>query len=83
MQLFETELEDAKGRLAASGRDAQAYTFAITHLPPDPDGGGMFTARYEIDVTNATSGKSLGLIGGIGLRWVDDFAEALNEGYFD
>jgi hypothetical protein len=83
MQLFEMELEAAKKQLTEAGRHERDFDFKITHLPPDPDGGGMFTARYEIQVTNSKTGKSLGFIGGIGLRWVDDFMDALGEGCFD
>jgi hypothetical protein len=83
MQLFEIEIEDAKKRLAESGRAPDSFIFDVTHLPPDPDAVAMFTARYEIEITNTKSGKSIGLIGGIGLSWVDDFAGALAGGHFD
>jgi hypothetical protein len=84
MQLFEIEIEDAKKRLAKSGRGPDSFIFDLSHLPPDPDdGAGMFTARYEIKITNTKTGKSIRLIGGIGLSWVDDFVDALAEGHFD
>jgi hypothetical protein len=83
MQLFEEEIEDARKRLAECGRDAADFGFKVSHLPPDPDGGGMFTARYMVAITDARTQRSLELIGGIGLRWVDAFVEALRDGDFD
>jgi hypothetical protein len=83
VQLFEVEIEDAKKRLAESGRARDSFTFDVTHLPPDPDAVAMFTARYEIEITNTKTGKSMGVTGGIGLSWVDDFADALAQGHFD
>ena len=83
MELHETEIADARQRIMASGRDAEDFAFETTHLPPDPDAGAMFTARYEIRVANRKSGKSLAAVGGIGLDWLSPFEDALEEGYFD
>jgi hypothetical protein len=83
MELFEIELEEAKKRLAKSGRSSDDFSFKITHLPPDPDEVAMFTARYAIAIASTKTGKSLQLIGGIGLDWVDDFQAALESGHFD
>ena len=83
MELYETELGDARARIAASGREPEHFTFAMEYLPPDPDGGGMFTVQYLIEITQTATGKTKGLIGGIGMHWVDRFEELVNESYFD
>lgn len=83
MELHEMELEDAARRLAAHGRDRNDFAFEISFLPPDPDSAGMYTVRYEVKITGKASAKSLVAVGGIGLRWVDDFERALKDGYFD
>ena len=77
------ERDDAIQRLRAAGRDEAKFTFAMEHLPPDPDGAGMFTAMYEVTITNLDTAKSIGVIGGIGMRWVDAFEGALKDGDFD
>ncbi len=82
-ELYESELPDAKARIAATGRDPEDYTFEMEYLPPDPDGGGMFTVQYAVQITQAKSGKDRTLIGGIGMHWVDRFEELVKEGYFD
>jgi hypothetical protein len=76
------ELEDAKKRIQANGRNPDDFAFEMEMMPPDPDGGGMFTVRYEIEITDKTTSKSLGTIGGIGLDWVGHFEEALKDGHF-
>ncbi len=83
MDLYETELPDAKARVAATGRNPEDFSFGMEFLPPDPDGGGMFTVQYEVRVENAKSGKHASFIGGIGMRWVDFFEEAVKAGRFD
>lgn len=83
MELHEMEIEDAKKRLAASGRGPDDFSFDLSFLPPDPDGGGMFTVRYEVTITNTKSGKTLSPIGGIGLDWVGEFEDALKAGKLD
>lgn len=83
MELYEAELADAKARLAAMGRNADDFAFEMEILPPDPDGGGMFTVYYEVRVRNAVSGEGGRLIGGIGMHWVDNFEEAVKAGDFD
>jgi hypothetical protein len=83
MELYETELADARKRIAASGRAPGHFTFAMEYLPPDPDGGGMFTVQYLIEIAETATGKNKSLIGGIGSHWVDRFEELLGEGYFD
>jgi hypothetical protein len=83
MELFEMELEDARKRVQASGRNPDDFEFKVEFLPPDPDGGGMFTVRYEVTAVSKNTGKNLEAIGGIGLDWVGYFDEALREGHFD
>jgi hypothetical protein len=83
MELYQIELEDAQQRLKAIGRSADDFSFEMSYLPPDPDGGGMFTVRYEVVIFSKKSMKSLSAIGGIGLSWVGYFMEALEEGHFD
>ena len=80
--LHEKEIDQAKESIAASGRDPDAFTFDVSFMEPDPDGGGMFTVRYEVTVTNTETGKSEGYIGGIGLDWVGAFEADLGEGAF-
>lgn len=82
MEMFDTEREKAKQDLVAKGLDPQAFTFERTYLPPDSDDGAMFTVRYEVRVTRVETGRTLVTTGGIGLDWVDDFADALDEKYF-
>jgi hypothetical protein len=81
--LHEQEIEAAKERIAATGRDQGHFAFDLAFMEPDPDGGGMFTVRYEVTVTNDASGKSAGYIGGIGLDWVSAFDTDLGDGLFD
>ena len=82
MELFEMELEKATALVQAAGRREGDFTFKQMHLPPDPDDAVMFTARYEVLISDAKSGKTLEAIGGIGLNWVGHFAAALDDGYF-
>ncbi|MDG2002036.1 MAG: hypothetical protein P8J20_01765, partial [Novosphingobium sp.] len=82
-QLHEQELDDAKARLKAHGRDPDSFTFKLEFMEPDPDGGGMFTVTYQIDVTNQATSKSVSFIGGIGMGWVENFEEVLKAGEFD
>ena len=70
MELFDMELEKAAALIEAAGRNRDDFTFKQTHLPPDPDDAVMFTARYEVLITDRKSGKALETIGGIGLNWV-------------
>lgn len=83
MELFDMELEKAAALIEATSRQPGDFTFKQTHLPPDPDDVVMFTARYEVLITDAKSGKSLQTIGGIGLHWVSQFGAALQDGHFD
>lgn len=83
MELYETELPDAKSRIAASGRDPEHFTFDMEYLPPDLDGGGMFTVQYQVRIANTSTGRSKSLIGGIGMGWVESFEAALEDGQFD
>ena len=83
MELYEIELKKAVDRLRALGRNEDDFAFAMAYLPPDPDGGAMYTVRYEIEITDRKTSKSLITVGGIGLDWVGYFAEALEGGHFD
>jgi hypothetical protein len=83
MELYDRELEEAAKRIAAAGREPDDFAFNRSFLPPDPDGGGMFTVRYEVEIANRKTDKALTAVGGIGLDWVGDFEEALAAGYFD
>ena len=83
MELHEQEQEQAKELLVSLKKDPDSYRFDVSFLPPDPDGGGMFTVRYTVVATNANNGNSLEMIGGIGLDWVAVFEEALHDGHFD
>lgn len=82
MGLYERELEDAKQRIEAVGKVPDDFDFALAYQEPEPDGGGMFTVRYDVTVTYKPTGKQFGSTGGIGLKWVEDFADALDEGHF-
>jgi hypothetical protein len=81
--MYEDELEQAKRRLAANGRNVDDFSFEMSYMEPDPDGGGMFTVQYEVRILNKPTDKGLLAIGGIGSDWVGYFEEALNEGFFD
>jgi len=81
--MHEIELEDAKKLVGEHGRDPADFDFQLAFQEPDPDGGGMFTVYYDIDVTNAKSGKSASFVGGIGMGWVEAFEAALKDGAFD
>jgi len=83
MDLYESELEDARTRLTANGRNPEDFEFDAEMLPPDPDGGGMFTVQYEVTVQNLRTEYGAVFIGGIGMHWVDSFEEALKDGAFD
>jgi hypothetical protein len=83
VELYEMELAEAAKRLEASGEDGKEFAFRRTFCEPDPDGGGMFTVRYEVEISNTRTTKSVVVIGGIGLRWVDDFDAELKDGAFD
>ena len=83
MELYESEMPDARARIAASGRNPDDFTFEMEYLPPDPDGGGMFTVQYLVQIANTATGKTRDLIGGIGMHWTDRFEELVNEGHFD
>ncbi len=80
--LHEKEIDQAREFLAESGRKPDDYSFDVNFMEPDPDGGGMFTVRYEVTVTGPKDGASGQYIGGIGLDWVAAFAEELGEGTF-
>ena len=83
MSLHDIELKKAEERLAAHGKDKDDFIFDVTHLPPDPDDVAMFTARYEVKITDRRTSKFLVVMGGIGLSWVGDFENALKDGHFD
>jgi hypothetical protein len=83
MELYEMELEKAAQHISAAGRNKDDFQFKMEYQEPDPDAGGMFTVRYDIEITHSKTGKSLKAVGGIGLDWVGYFADALTEGYFD
>jgi len=83
MEMYEQEKAEAIRRIEAMGRSAGDFTFEAAMLPPDPDGGGMFTVQYEIRIRDTTTDKGLLAIGGIGSDWVGYFEEALSEGFFD
>jgi hypothetical protein len=83
MELYEIELQEAHKRLGQLGRKPDDFAFSMSYLPPDPDGGGMFTVRYEIDIVDQKTSKSLACLGGIGLDWVAYFEAALKQGHFD
>ncbi len=83
MELHEQEQRKAKEILRSLGKNPDSYNFDVSFMPPDPDGGGMFTVRYTVVATNRDNDKSMEMIGGIGLDWVAVFEEALQEGHFD
>ena len=83
MELYEDELKDAVKRIKASGREAGDFALDMKMFPPDPDGGGMFTIRYQVTISNVKTSKSYETIGGIGLSWVEDLEAVLNDGFFD
>ncbi|MCB2062522.1 MAG: hypothetical protein KDE25_03510 [Novosphingobium sp.] len=80
--LHEKEIEEARAKLAEAGRDPDLFSFDVKFMEPDPDGGGMFTVRYEITVTGPGQGASAEYIGGIGLDWLAAFGDDLGEGVF-
>ncbi len=67
--LQEQELGEARKKLASHGRAVDDFAFDVSFMEPDPDGGGMYTERYEVSVSNGAIGKSCTYIGGIGMRW--------------
>lgn len=81
--MYETELQEALKRISARGRDKHDFVFKMEYQPPDPDGGGMFTVRYDVEIRHQKTSKSLQLVGGIGLNWVNAFDDALEQGRFD
>ncbi|AIT82202.1 hypothetical protein [Novosphingobium pentaromativorans] len=83
MELYQKELTDARGRITHAGRKPEDFVFEMEYLPPESEGDGMFTVRYEVRATYEPTGKRLETIGGIGMRWVDHFEDALKDGLFD
>lgn len=81
--LHEQEFDEARQKLEAIGRNVDDFAFDVLFMEPDPDGGGMYTVRYEVSVTNRETGKSGGYIGGIGLDWVSVFEQEVSDGEFD
>jgi hypothetical protein len=81
--MHETEIEEAKERVVTAHRDPSDFSFEVAFMEPDQDGGGMFTVRYEVTVTNSATDKASTYIGGIGMDWVTAFEEELGEGAFD
>ena len=80
MSQYEAELKRARDYLTAAGRDSVGFSFAMAYQPPDPDGGGMFTVRYDVTVTNQANGKSVVVTGGNELDWVAELAYRLDQG---
>jgi len=83
MELYQMELEKARQHINAAGKSNDDFQFKMDYQEPDPDGGGMFTVRYDIVITYTKTGKTLKAIGGIGLDWVGYFDDALQSGHFD
>ena len=83
MEMYDDERSKALEHIRAVGRDENDFAFSRTYHTPDPDGGGMFTIRYDVEIINKKTAKSLVEIGGIGFDWVGNFEEALKEGHFD
>ena len=83
MEIYERELIQVGEKIEAAGKAVTDFRFDRTFQEPDPDGGGMFTVYYDIVATYLPTGKSVCATGGIGLRWVEEFAEALDSGYFE
>jgi len=83
MEQHKPEVEKAKEIIRARGGDPGEFAFDVEYLPPDPDGGGMFTIQYAVTVTRAATGKSFAAIGGIGFDWVGSFDEELEAGHFE
>lgn len=81
--LHEKEIDEARQKLAESGRNPDDFSFDVKFMEPDPDGGGMFTVRYEITVSRTGQGTSAEYIGGIGLDWLAVFEDDLGGGAFD
>ena len=81
-ELYRRELETAQQHIRDAGLDADDFTFNMSYQEPDPDGGGMFTVRYDVVVTRRSTGKAFSSVGGIGLRWVDAFDHQLKAGHF-
>ena len=83
MSGYEQELARAKREIAALGRDPGAFDFAMAYLPPDPDGGGMFTVQYAVTVTNRATGRSVATTGGNELDWVAELLHRFAQGRLD
>tara|TARA_A100001391_G_scaffold1033_9_gene1553 strand:- start:22709 stop:22960 length:252 start_codon:yes stop_codon:yes gene_type:complete len=83
MEQYQKELSQAVDNLAAAGFDADDFDFEMEYLEPDPDGGGMFTLQYAIQITRKSTGKSLSTIGGIGSDWMGHLDGALKDGHLD
>ena len=81
--MYERELKTAQEKIVAAGKSPDDFSFDMVYQEPEPDGGGMFTVRYDVTVTYIPTGRMFGSTGGIGLKWVEDFADALDDGHFD
>ena len=82
MELYQRELKAAHERIQQAGLDSEDFTFDMSFQEPEPDGGGMFTVRYDVVITRRSTGKAFSTVGGIGLRWVDEFDHQLKAGGF-
>jgi len=83
MDAYEAELAAARRRIAELGRNPDEFSFSMSPLPPDPDGGGMYTVEYEVGVQNNTTAKSMSATGGIGWDWVSAVTGAIEKGRLD
>ena len=81
--MYDRELKQAQDKIVETGRSLDDFQFDMVYQEPEPDGGGMFTVMYDVTVTCLPTGKRIVVTGGIGFRWVNEFAYALEEGYFD
>ncbi|HJT41374.1 MAG TPA: hypothetical protein VJ762_13670 [Sphingobium sp.] len=81
--MYDRELKQAQEKIVEAGRSPDDFQFDMAYQEPEPDGGGMFTVMYDVTVTYLPTGKRFGATGGIGFRWVDEFAYALDTGHFD
>ncbi|HKT76529.1 MAG TPA: hypothetical protein VJQ78_07335 [Sphingobium sp.] len=83
MELYERELIEAKQKIEEAGKSPDDFRFDMSYQEPEPDGGGMFTVRYDVVTTYLPTGKHCTITGGIGLKWVLELADALEAGYFE
>lgn len=83
MELFDDEIREARALIVSRGADPGKFGFTREDIAPDDEGNSMFTMRYEVTVRRDGVVKPGRYLGGIGLRWLDEFEADLRKGHYE